>query len=347
MSQETYSRDQSEDLDNSEDTAEASESVEEESSVAFEPASFEVDEAQIRSQRTPIKPKLIKRDMGVRLTEVRRAHHQGRAPLAPRGTGPLAETPAVSQIRRDKAIKRATELINSISEELGIDVEEHAQHKFGAPKSLPPLKISSKVPKSKEKRGWRERLSMAPKPQPETQPPVNDQELDATPIQDHVEWSLDEETINVLSGAEEELSLGVQEPSSKHVYSPDEQAQVHSNHTVDQNNLSPDVSNEEVELAPKLFLENLRTFEGGESDRLVETSDSESSHDFSTESQPHALPVPHSTERGQIIWSREPAKEQGLGLSEHAQDDSSSESDSADTDSSGDANGGIEQLIYV
>ena len=86
----------------------------------FEPASTQAPQPQTQ-QRSVIKPKLIKRNVGVRLTEVRRS---GRAQgaRAPRGAGPLVEGDASASLRRDRALKRAAELISYVSEDLAESV---------------------------------------------------------------------------------------------------------------------------------------------------------------------------------------------------------------------------------
>ena len=86
-------------------------------------------EPQDNRGRDLIKPRLVKRDMGVRLTEVRRSSDRRSGPRAPRGTGALVETEAVSELRRARAIKRAAELINTVSEELELS-EALSQQNF-------------------------------------------------------------------------------------------------------------------------------------------------------------------------------------------------------------------------
>ena len=323
MSRESYSRDPSE-YPESLSSSEATPASEvEPNEDALEPASVEVQGAErLQPQRPMIKPKLIKRDMGVRLTEVRRVGHQERSPRAPRGTGPLAETPAVSQIRRARAIRRATELINSISEELGIDVEQHAQSKFGAPKSLPTISPEAKeashrrAPRSestKKPRKWtlgpRSKNTKSPSPT-DTQSPeeLRARRLTARPdTQSEVAWNLDEDTLNILADADHEVSL----ESPKEV----SQLGVHLKNTPAQgaqgyeeaHDLSPvddslsslssaPLDQPSAALSPNLFLEGLRDFAAAGS----ELESPGRSPDLSGERRADQ----EGAQRGQILWAK-------------------------------------------
>lgn len=63
-------------------------------------------------QRSLIRPKLKKRDVGVSLTESKPNAHTSKGPKAPRGLGSLVETESVKQLRKQRAVKRALEVIN-------------------------------------------------------------------------------------------------------------------------------------------------------------------------------------------------------------------------------------------
>lgn len=299
---------------------EASEEASEASQTAplepqgFEPASIDAVSAPV-AERSTIKPKLIKRDMGVRLTEVRRAPGRSGGARAPRGTGPLVEGPATEHLRRARAIKRATELISYVSEDHDkAELSKRVADSFGRHHSAPttrPEEAATAPPQSSEERQPAEgskpksrwsRWSLAPKSAPVE---IDSQDLSPEPQVEEIDWELDEETLNAMNSASEEVSLGGFERPG--IGSVNEEV-----NSADSSGASP-TAEADHSLSPSLFTEHLRAFhdEGTPLDEPRGAGALVNSHHASNQKKPNV-------DRGYILWSAQRADSSGNELSANA-----------------------------
>lgn len=162
--------------------------------IAIEPAhaevSNEVAQNTAQGQREVIRPKLRKRQVGVSLTESK-SRQQGSGVKAPRSLGPFPENEKVKKLRKQRAAKRALEVIKHSKE------REEAK----ATQEVPAVATIDFATSNQDRV---EEVSLPPMEL--SIPPIELDPVEPTGIPLD-EWNLDPEALDILESVNQELLL--------------------------------------------------------------------------------------------------------------------------------------------
>jgi formylglycine-generating enzyme len=229
----------------------------------------------VDEKRSLIRPKLVKRNIGASLTESKVKQAGGSKPKAPRGLGPLTETDKVRKLRRNRAAKRALEVLKKTKrreEALATqEVPPILEFDFGAGEStketelsLPPVEMS--IP-------------------PIELDPV---EPDGIPLE---EWSLDDEALSILETSSEDILL------------PPEEVITHAKNTADQQTHDKGQSSTGQSSDVEAFFQGLYSEDQGLKQQPVRPSIATDSSSYESQENTKGADLPtRELQRGMVLW---------------------------------------------